>query len=119
MDAPRGHDQNADQIAYWNGPGGQRWANRQQAQDVLLKPVADLLIDRAGIEAGESVIDVGCGSGAVSIAAAQKVGPAGMVLGIDVSGPMLERARQVAPAGLPVDFALADATVYPLSLIHI
>jgi SAM-dependent methyltransferase len=113
MDAPRGHDQNADQIAYWNGPGGQRWANRQQAQDVLLKPVADLLIDRAGIEAGESVIDVGCGSGAVSIAAAQKVGPAGRVLGIDVSGPMLERARQVAPAGLPVDFALADATVYP------
>ncbi len=113
MDAPRGHDQNADQIAYWNGPGGQRWANRQQAQDVLLKPVADLLIERAGIEAGESVIDVGCGSGAVSIAAAQKVGPAGMVLGIDVSGPMLERARQVAPAGLPVDFALADATVYP------
>jgi SAM-dependent methyltransferase len=113
MDAPRGHDQNADQIAYWNGPGGQRWANRQQAQDVLLKPVADLLIERAGIEAGESVIDVGCGSGAVSIAAAQKVGPTGMVLGIDVSGPMLERARQVAPAGLPVDFALADATVYP------
>jgi SAM-dependent methyltransferase len=113
MDAPRGHDQNADQIAYWNGPGGQRWANRQQAQDVLLKPVADLLIERAGIEAGESVIDVGCGSGAVSIAAAQKVGPTGRVLGIDVSGPMLERAREVAPAGLPVDFALADATVYP------
>ena len=26
MDAPQGHDQNADQVAYWNGPAGQRWA---------------------------------------------------------------------------------------------
>jgi SAM-dependent methyltransferase len=35
------------------------------------------------------------------------------VLGIDISGPMLARARQVAQAGLPVEFVLADATVYP------
>ena len=34
-------------------------------------------------------------------------------MGIDISGPMLARARQVAPAGLPVEFVLADATVYP------
>ena len=113
MDAPTGHDQNADQIAYWNGPGGQRWADRQQSQDILLQPVADLLIDRARVKAGERIIDVGCGSGAVSIALAQQVGPSGHVMGIDISGPMLARARQTAPAGLPVDFVLADATVYP------
>ena len=47
MDTPTGHDQNADQIAYWNGPGGKRWADRQAAQDILLKPIADALIDRA------------------------------------------------------------------------
>jgi SAM-dependent methyltransferase len=35
------------------------------------------------------------------------------VLGIDISAPMLARARQIAPPGLPVDFVLADATVYP------
>jgi SAM-dependent methyltransferase len=113
MDSPTGHEQNADQIAYWNGPGGQRWADRQQAQDVLLKPVADLLIDRARPTSGERVIDVGCGSGATTIAFAQKVGPTGHVFGIDVSGPMLARARQSAPKELPVDFVLADATVYP------
>lgn len=113
MEPPTGHVQNEDQIAYWNGPGGQRWADRQQTQDILLKPVADILIDRARPKPGEYVIDVGCGSGAVSIAAAAQVSPAGRVLGIDVSGPMLERARQIAPAGLPVDFILADATVYP------
>jgi ubiquinone/menaquinone biosynthesis C-methylase UbiE len=113
MDTPTGHDRNADQIAYWNGPGGQRWADRQQAQDILLKPVADILIDRAQANAGERIVDVGCGSGAIAIALAQEAGPSGHVLGIDISGPMLERARQIAPASLPVDFVLADATVYP------
>ena len=113
MDAPIGHEQNADQIAYWNGPGGQRWADRQQAQDILLAPIAEALIDRARPHSGERVIDIGCGSGATTIAFAQKVTPSGHVLGVDVSGPMLARARQTAPKGLPVDFVLADATVYP------
>jgi SAM-dependent methyltransferase len=49
----------------------------------------------------------------VAIALAEKVGPTGRVLGIDISAPMLGRARQMAPAGAPVDFVLADATVYP------
>jgi ubiquinone/menaquinone biosynthesis C-methylase UbiE len=113
MDTPAGHDQNADQIAYWNGPGGQHWTDRQQTQDVLLAPVSDILIDRAKAKAGERIVDVGCGCGATTIAFAQKVGPAGHVFGIDISAPMLARARQIAPAGIPVDFALADATVYP------
>jgi SAM-dependent methyltransferase len=112
MDVPTGHDQNADQIAYWNGPGGQRWADRQQAQDILLAPVADILIDRAGPVADERVVDIGCGSGATTIAFARKVGATGHVLGVDISGPMLARARQSAPAGLPIEFVLADATVY-------
>jgi ubiquinone/menaquinone biosynthesis C-methylase UbiE len=113
MDIPPGHALNADQIAYWNGPGGQHWTDRQQAQDTLLAPISDILIDRAKPKAGERIVDVGCGCGATSIAFAQKVGPTGHVFGIDISVPMLARARQLAPAGLPVDFVLADATVYP------
>jgi SAM-dependent methyltransferase len=113
METSTGHDQNADQIAYWNGPGGQHWTDRQQTQDMLLAPVSELLIDRAKARAGERIVDVGCGCGATSIAFAEKVGPAGHVFGIDVSAPMLAHARQIAPAGIPVDFVLADATVYP------
>ena len=112
MDTPLGHDKNADQIAYWNGPGGQRWADRQQTQDIVLAPVADVLFDRAKVKAGERIVDVGCGAGATTIALAQKAGPAGRVLGVDISAPMLARARQLAPRGMPVDFMLADATVY-------
>ena len=113
MTTPQPHEQNADQIAYWNGPAGQRWAERQAGQDILLGPVADLLIDRAKPAPGERVIDVGCGSGATAIAFGRKVAPTGHVLGIDISGPMLERARQTAPKELPIEFALADATVHP------
>jgi len=115
MQPPTGHEGNADQIAYWNGPGGQHWADRQQVQDILLAPVADILIDRARPAPGERIVDVGCGCGATTSALAQRAGPTGHVLGIDISSPMLARARQLAPAGLPVDFELADATVYPFA----
>src|SRR5260370_7641906 len=115
MDAPTGHEQNADQIAYWNGPGGQRWANRQQTQDILLAPIADLLIDRAKPSVGERIIDVGCGSGATTIAFARKVAPSGHAFGIARSGPMLERARQGAPKELPVHFPLSHPTPIPFS----
>ena len=115
MDAPQGHEKNADQIAYWNGAGGQRWADRQAVQDILLQPVADLLIDRAKVKAGERVLDVGCGSGATTFAFAKAVGPKGHVTGVDISGPMLSRAREVTPSGAPVEFILADATVHPFA----
>jgi SAM-dependent methyltransferase len=116
MEFPIAHEQqNADQIAYWNGPGGQHWTDRQQSQDTLLAPIADILIDRARAGSGERIVDVGCGCGATSIAFAHKIGPTGHVLGIDISAPMLGRARQMTPAGMSVDFVLADATIYPFA----
>jgi ubiquinone/menaquinone biosynthesis C-methylase UbiE len=107
------HQANADQIAYWNGPNGQRWTDRQATQDVLLSPVAQLLIERIAPKEGDRIVDVGCGCGAISIALAERVAPDGFVFGVDISAPMLERARQLAPKALPLDFVQADATVYP------
>jgi ubiquinone/menaquinone biosynthesis C-methylase UbiE len=112
MDLPIAHHQNADQIAFWNGPGGQRWAARQQAQDALLAPVSEILIDRANVKAGERIVDIGCGCGASTIALAETVGPSGHVLGVDISAPMLARARERAPKAAPVEFVLADAMVH-------
>ncbi len=113
MDTPVGHDRNADQIAYWNGASGQHWTDRQASQDILLAPVSEILIERAGATPGHRILDVGCGCGSTSIALAQRVAPQGFVLGIDISAPMLARARQLAAGDLPLDFVLADATVYP------
>ncbi|WP_316185775.1 MULTISPECIES: class I SAM-dependent methyltransferase [unclassified Bradyrhizobium] len=115
MQLPAGDDRNADQIAYWNGPGGQRWSDRQEAQDILLAPVSQILIERIAAKPGDRILDIGCGCGGLSIALAGQVAPGGSVLGVDISAPMLERARAVAPAGLPAEFVLADATVHPFA----
>jgi SAM-dependent methyltransferase len=114
-EAPAGHAGNADQIAYWNGPSGQRWTDLQDRQDRMLAPVSDVLIGRAKPAPGERILDVGCGCGATTLVFAEKVGASGQVLGIDISAPMLERARQRAPGGAPVGFQLADATVHPFA----
>jgi len=114
METPSGHERNADQIAYWNGPGGQRWSDRQAAQDILLAPISDLLIDRIKARPGERILDVGCGCGGLSIALARQVVPGGSVLGLDISAPMLERAQASVAADMPVEFVLADATVHPI-----
>jgi len=112
MATPTMHDRNADQAAYWNGPAGRRWMDRQDTQDVLLAPIAELLLDRAHPGKGERVVDIGCGCGATSIELARRVGPTGYVLGVDISEPMLGWARERAPANLPLEFVLADATVH-------
>lgn len=115
MPLPTLEDRNAEQIAYWNGPGGRHWVERQQRQDIVLAPVSEALLGRAAVKAGETVIDVGCGCGATSFALAERVGANGHVTGIDISAPMLERARELTPPGAPVEFVLADATVHPFA----
>ncbi len=50
----------------------------------------------AELPPGARVLDLGCGAGLDSIIAAQRVGPAGLVLGVDFSREMLARARQGA-----------------------
>lgn len=113
MDRLQSDAANADQVAYWNGRAGERWASQQAVQDTIFIPVTQLLIEHARPQPGERVIDVGCGCGDTSIAFGKRVGASGHVLGVDISEQMLARAREVAPANLPVEFALADATTYP------
>jgi ubiquinone/menaquinone biosynthesis C-methylase UbiE len=104
---------NADQITFWNGPGGRHWVNRQDAWDVVLEPIATATIERAAVRPSERIVDIGCGCGSTTIELGKLVGPAGRVLGVDISAPMLARAAEQLPPGLPVEFVQADATTYP------
>lgn len=108
--------ENADQIAYWNGPQGERWATLQREIDGIVIPFGAAAMAAAAAQPGERVIDVGCGCGDTSIALARSVGAAGAVLGIDVSRPMLEVARtRAAGERLPqLAFAEADASAAEL-----
>jgi ubiquinone/menaquinone biosynthesis C-methylase UbiE len=66
-----------------------------------LEPAQSLLLRMAGLRQGEKVLDVACGTGLVTLPAADAVGPAGEVVGIDISDRMVEQvARQAADRGI-------------------
>jgi SAM-dependent methyltransferase len=114
MSAAPLHANNAAQAEYWNCVAGPKWTDHQEHQDQVLRPISDRLMTAADAQPGERVIDVGCGCGATTFDFAKRVHPGGEVLGLDISEPMLARARERAPQRLPARFELADATVYDL-----
>ena len=72
------------------------------------------ILERARLRPGEAVLDVGCGTGTLAIAAKRQVGAAGKVHGIDASPEMLARAmRKARRAGLDVAFTEAPAQALP------
>ena len=97
------------QVADWNGRSGEQWVANQARLDAMLAAFGDAAIAAAAPGEGEQVLDVGCGAGATSQALAARVGPRGHVLGVDISAPLIDRAREAAPAGAPLTFELADA----------
>jgi SAM-dependent methyltransferase len=105
---------NAAQIAYWNSEAGPRWVAMQERMDAMLAPLMQAALDRARPAAGEAVLDVGCGCGATVLALADRVGPAGSVMGVDISAPMLDRARERVRDGAMgnVRLMLSDAAVH-------
>lgn len=102
---------NQEQIGYWNGPVGTRWLTYNDWLDERTAAYGQAALAIAAAAPGESVLDVGCGAGATSLQLARAVGAGGAVTGVDISEPLLGRARERARAlGLPVEFRLADAS---------
>lgn len=109
---------NARMRQYWDQEAGGNWAAQQELLDAQLEPVNTALLARAALQPGERVLDIGCGCGATTLAAAERIGAEGRVLGIDLSGPMLLRADQrAAAAGLAarVETLRADAQTHSFS----
>lgn len=102
---------NEGQVAYWNDAAGRTWASLQDSIDRQIRPLGLAAMDRLDPRAGETLLDVGCGCGDTSLELARRVGPEGEVLGLDISGPMLEVARRrAAEAGAEgLEFRQADA----------
>ena len=64
----------------------------------ILGPAARALVEWSDLRVGEGVLDVGCGTGAAARSAAEKVGPSGRVVGVDVNAGMIDVARSLPPA---------------------
>jgi SAM-dependent methyltransferase len=98
---------NEAQREAWNGEGGQHWVADADGRDRVLEPVGEALLAAAQLRPGEDVLDVGCGCGAVTLAAAALVAP-GTVTGADLSATMLAVARERAGATPGVTLLEAD-----------
>lgn len=109
-------DDNTAQAEFWASDQGRKWITNEEFMDVSLAPVLDLVLERAAPAPEQAILDVGCGTGASCLSLADRVGPSGRVLGVDISAPLLERARSRAMAGhvAQVDFLLGDAQSVPL-----
>ncbi|HEX7863725.1 MAG TPA: class I SAM-dependent methyltransferase [Variovorax sp.] len=102
-----------EQARLWNGPAGRAWVDTQATLDRLFQPFEDLLAAATSIGLGTRVLDVGCGTGATTLAFARLHGAEGRCVGIDISEPMIAAARSRAEReGTPASFACADAQTY-------
>ena len=113
-DAKKAQEPNAEQDRYWNEEAGPKWVVNRALIDAQIRPLGELAMERAGIRAGEHVLDVGCGCGDTTIELARRVGPDGRVVGLDLSQAMLEQGRRAAEAAgaRNVAFLRADAQTH-------
>jgi SAM-dependent methyltransferase len=106
---------NAQQIEYWNGAVGERWAKLQQTIDANMASITEALLLFAAPKPGERVLDIGCGCGTTTSLLAKAVGPSGDVTGVDISAPMLGVARG---RGIAANFIEADASMHAFKATH-
>jgi SAM-dependent methyltransferase len=102
---------NHEQHDHWSGPEGDHWVTHADRYDRMLAPFADQLMATAAVSRKDRVLDIGCGCGATTIAAAQAAF-GGVAMGVDLSPQMLETATARAHAAGVGDrcrFEVADA----------
>jgi SAM-dependent methyltransferase len=102
----------------WNGMDGESWARQHDRMDRTLAPVLAPLLVFAAPSLGSKVLDVGCGCGATTVELARLVGPSGHVTGIDVSEPMLSRAKERLRGYANATCLLGDAAELPLQHLN-
>jgi SAM-dependent methyltransferase len=105
-----GDGANQAQRRHWNDAVRLAAWRRREPMTAAVTPA---LFGHASFEAGGRILDVGCGGGRTTIAAARDVGPGGEAVGADLSAPLLDLARQrSAEAGVTnARFVVADAQV--------
>jgi SAM-dependent methyltransferase len=93
----------------WAGEMGRNWLANLARFEGMIAPIGEALIDHAGFSPGDTVLDLGCGGGATTIAIAAQVSP-GRVTGMDISSDLIDHARlRARDAGANLDWFCGDA----------
>jgi SAM-dependent methyltransferase len=103
----------AEQAAYWNGPGGKMWLGAYDRIQRGIAGFSQLALAAADARPGERVLDVGCGTGGTTAELAKAVGANGHVLGVDISETLIGAARAQKLAN--ATFEVGDAAVHPFA----
>ncbi|RFB04851.1 class I SAM-dependent methyltransferase [Parvularcula marina] len=99
----------------WNSGAALTWVTAQALLDGMFEPVETLLAEAARKAGAKTVLDVGCGTGATTLAIAGALGPDGTCTGIDISEGMIAAAEARArEASVNAEFIRADAETHPL-----
>jgi SAM-dependent methyltransferase len=102
-----------DQKTLWNPAAGCPWVELQELVDRAFRPMESLLVEAVPPGSDSHVLDVGCGTGGTTVAAARRLGAGGRALGVDISEPMLDAARARAKReGSIATFISADVQHY-------
>lgn len=97
----------------WKGRAGGAWAEVWRLTDQMLEPFVGHLLETLPADFPGRVLDIGCGAGATTIAAAHRLPHPESCVGLDISEPMLQVARRRAQeSDLPLTFLQGDAQTY-------
>lgn len=107
---------NAAQAEFWNTGAVRSWVDLHALLDAQFAPLSAQALALLPLADGQRVLDIGCGCGGNTLELAAQVG-AGAAVGVDISAPMLARARELAAAqGVAnASFVEADAQIADLA----
>jgi SAM-dependent methyltransferase len=100
---------NTEQAEYWEERASS-WMSLESHHEQVIGQAGRMAMDRLDPQSGQLIVDLGCGTGQTTMEIARRVYPGGRAVGVDISAPLLERAREHArAAGIDnVDLQHAD-----------
>lgn len=100
---------NEAQAEFWTNTVGHVWIANEARILLIGRSHGEAALDAGAPAPGERVLDIGCGTGPMTVTIADRVGPTGAVVGVDISPLLIEQAQRSAAGRDNVTFITADA----------